>query len=237
MSLVEVRTHQGWIEARLNRPDRRNALSSDLADQLVDCIQRAEEHGPGMVLAANGPVFCAGADLKEGMSLDDGRPSTRIVQALLRTPLFVVVAVEAPVYGAGISLLSACPVVVATPAAALGFPESKHGIFPVGVVPWVEQVVPRRRLIQLGMTAGTLTAHEAYELGLFTELGEPDDLPATVERWMGLVCRDATVASQAKRYWVSAFQDERFQQRINELESMLADRFVSRPESFTTGRS
>jgi enoyl-CoA hydratase/carnithine racemase len=185
MSLVEVRIHQGWIEARLNRPDRRNALSSDLADQLVDCIQRAEQHGPGMVLAANGPVFCAGADLKEGMSLDDDRPSNRIVRALLQTPLFVVAAVDAAVYGAGISLLSACPVVLATPAAALGFPESKHGLFPVGVVPWVEALVPRRRLVQMGMT----------------------------------------------------FLDERFRQRINALESMLADRFGSPPESATTGRS
>jgi enoyl-CoA hydratase len=237
MSLIEMRTHQGWVEARLNRPDRRNALSRDLADQLVDCIEQAEQYGPGMVLAANGPVFCAGADLKEGMSLDSDRPSTRIVRALLRTPVFVVAAVDAAVYGAGISLLSACPVVLATPAAALGFPESKNGLFPVGVLPWVEHSVPRRRLIQLGMTAGNLSAREAFELGLFTELGEPDDLAASAERWMELVRSDATVALQAKRYWTSTLEDERFQQRINELESMLADRLGSPPEPCTRGSS
>lgn len=237
MSPVEVRTHEGWTEVRLNRPERRNALSSQLADELVDGIGRAERHGPGMVLAANGPVFCAGADLKEGISLDGDRPSTRIVRALVGAKVFVVAAVDAPVYGAGISLLSVCPVVVATPAASLGFPEAKHGLFPVGVVPWVESSVPRRRLVQLGMTSGSISADEAYELGLFTELAGTEDLEASVKRWMALVSADETVASQAKRYWVSAFQDDRFQQRIGDLESMLADRFGSSPQPSTTGRT
>ena len=237
MSLVEVQTHEGWIEARLNRAARRNALSGELADQLIECIERAEAHGPGMVLAANGPVFCAGADLKEGLSLDGERPSTRVVGALLRTRVFVVAGVDAGVYGAGLSLLAACPVVVGTPRASLNFPESNHGFFPVGVMPWVEGFVPRRRLVQLGMTSGTLTAQEAYDLGLFSELAEPSDLPASMERWMALVCSDPTVAFDAKRYWASAFLDERLEQRIKELESLLADRMLSPDVTTSTGSS
>jgi enoyl-CoA hydratase/carnithine racemase len=237
MSLVEVRTHEGWTEVRLNRPERRNALSSELADQLVDGIGRAERHGPGLVLAANGPVFCAGADLKEGISLDSDRSSARIVRALIAARLFVVAAVDAPVYGAGISLLTVCPVVVATAAASLGFPEAKHGFFPVGVAPWVEGSVPRRRLVKLGMTSGSIGANEAYELGLFTELTGTEDFEASIKRWMALVSTDETVAGQAKRYWVSAFQDDGFQQRIGDLESMLADQFGSSPQPSTTGRT
>jgi enoyl-CoA hydratase len=225
MSLVDLQIREGWVEARLNRPERRNALSSALADELVEGIQRAESYGSGMVLAANGPVFCAGADLSEGLSLDGDRPSTRVTRALLETPLFVVALVEAGVYGAGISIISACPVVVATPGALVGLPESKHGFFPVGVVPWLEARVAPRRLVQLGMTAGSLTAEEAYGLGLFTELVEPADIDQSVERWMTLVRSTPEVALDAKRYWASTFDDQ-FHSRVAKLESLLSGRLA-----------
>lgn len=234
MSLVEVHLLDGWTELRLNRPERRNALSSQLAEELMGAISTAEAHGPTMVLAANGPVFCAGADLSEGVSLKNDRPSTRIAEALMRSPLFIVAVVESPVYGAGISLIVTCPVVIATKAASLGFPESTHGFFPLGVAPWVDRFVTPRRLVELGMTGGSLNAEDAMKSGLFTELVERDQVTVTVDRWMKLAVTKPAIARQAKQYWNTVLESDDRRGRIKDLESLLADRLTPPSASRST---
>lgn len=221
VSLIEVRAGQGWTELRLNRPERRNALSTALAEELCGALQAAGDRGEPVLLGANGPVFCAGADLSEGISRRGDRPSTRVLDALLHSPVLIVAAVSAPVYGAGIALVQACPVVVATSGAALNLPEARHGFFPAGIVPYLEDVVPSRRLLALGMTAGLLSAEEAAGLGLFTELVDEGNLEDRCGYWLELAAREPEVARQAQRYWAERLATPGFRQRIESLENML----------------
>ncbi len=175
------------------------------------------------MLAANGPVFCAGADLKEGISLSGERPSSRIIAALLETPLFVVATVEAGVYGSGVSVLATCPVVLATGAARVGFPEIKQGFFPIGVVPYVDHGVPSRRLIDLGMNGSSIDALEAQRFGIFSEVVEEEEgsLQARSLKWMELVAAHPQAATQAKAYWTRDLRSENFQRRVQELEALI----------------
>lgn len=224
MRLVEEIRHDGWVELMLDRAERRNALSTALADELIDALTRAETDAHGVVLSARGPVFCAGADLGEGMSLSPERPSSRVFRALASSPLFVVAAVRGGVYGAGISMLAACPVVLATDAAVLGLPEARHGIFPLGVVPYLEMQVPRRRLLALGVESGSIPAADARELGLVTELVADGELDARARAWMDLVAAHPAVATQAKHWWSAPLVSAEFQSRVAGLEALLADR-------------
>jgi enoyl-CoA hydratase/carnithine racemase len=221
MATVEAYDHDGWMEIRLNRAEQRNAMSSELADGFVKALGSAETDGSGCVLTANGPVFCAGADLKEGVSLAGDRPSSRMISALLDTPLFVVAAVEGGVYGAGVSLLAACPVVLATGAASLGFPEVRRGFFPLGVAPYVDRGLPRRWLVDQGMTGSSMDAEEAYSFDLFTEVVEKDGLPDRCEEWMALVAANPKAAKQAKEYWTAPLKADAFRRRVDGLEALL----------------
>ena len=223
MSLVAVIDHEGWVELVLDRPERRNALSKELADDLVVALTRAERTSAAAVISARGPVFCAGADLAEGMSLDADRPSSQAFRALAESPLFLVAAVRGGVYGAGVQLVSACPVAVGTGNAVFGLPEARHGVFPVGVVPYLEGRVPARRLVALGMRAGVIDAAEAHDAGLLTELVDEDELTVRVDAWMELAISRPEVAAQAKRWWSQALLDDDFQRRVVAAESILAD--------------
>lgn len=224
MGFVKEVRHGGWIELVLDRADRRNALSSALADELVDALERAAQTAKGIVLSARGPVFCAGADLTEGMSLGADRPSSRIQRALLGSPLFVVAGLRGGAYGAGIGLLAACPVVIGTTAATFGLPEARHDIFPLGVVPYLEAQVPRRQLLSLGVQGGSISATEALAAGLLTELVDDDQLGSRTSWWMDLVAERPEVAAQAKAWWCDPLVDERFMARVAGLEALLAHR-------------
>jgi enoyl-CoA hydratase/carnithine racemase len=221
MSIVEAYHHHGWMDIRLNRAAQRNAMSSELADGFVEALGSAETDASGCVLTADGPVFCAGADLKEGVSLAGDRPSSRMISALLDTPRFVVAVVEGGVYGAGVSLLAACPVVLATAAASVGFPEVNRGFFPVGVAPYVDRGVPRRWLVNLGMNGLSVDADEALRLELFTEIVDKDRLKARCAEWMALVAANPKAAKQAKEYWTSPLRADGFRRRVDGLEALL----------------
>jgi enoyl-CoA hydratase/carnithine racemase len=221
MATVEAYDHNGWVDIRFNRAEQRNAMSNELADAFVEALGSAEIGASGCVLTANGPVFCAGADLKAGVSLAADRPSSRMISALLDTPLFVVAAVQGGVYGAGVSLLAACPVVLATGAASVGFPEVKQGFFPVGVAPYVDRGTPSRRLVDLGMNGSSMDADEALRSDLFTEIVGSDRLRGRCEEWMALVAANPKAAKQAKEYWTSPLKSDGFRRRIEALEALL----------------
>jgi enoyl-CoA hydratase/carnithine racemase len=222
MSLVEEVPHHGWVELILNRAERRNAVSQALADELVDALARAQSSCHGAVISARGPVFCAGADLKEGISLDPDRPSARVIRAMNDSSLFLIAAVTGGVYGAGISLVAACPVAIGTDDAVFGLPEARRGMFPLGVVPYLEGRLPARRLVGLGMRSGVIDAAEAYAVGLLSELTVNDGVPRRVQTWMDLVISQPVVAAQAKRWWSQPLLDDNFQHRVATLESIAA---------------
>jgi methylglutaconyl-CoA hydratase len=222
MSLVEEIDHGGWVELVLNRDQRRNALSGALVDELTAALGRAEKTAQAAVISARGPVFCAGADLTEGMSLDSDRPSSRAFRALAESPLFLVAAITGGVYGAGVQLVAACPVAIGTDRAVFGLPEARRGVFPLGVVPYLEGRVPARRLLSLGLGAGSIDASEALASGLLSELVGADELPGRTQAWMDLALSRPEVAAQAKRWWSDPLLDAGFQQRVSRLESVLA---------------
>jgi enoyl-CoA hydratase/carnithine racemase len=222
MSLVEEIDHGGWVALVLDCSERRNALSSVLVDELIEALGRAEKTARAAVISARGPVFCAGADLKEGMSLDPDRPSSRAFRALADSPLFLAAAITGGVYGAGVQLVAACPVAIGTDRAVFGLPEARHGVFPLGVVPYLEGRVPARRLLTIGMRGGVIDAAEAHACGLLTELVNEHDLPTRITDWMELALSRPEVAAQAKRWWSAPLLDAGFQRRVSDLESMLA---------------
>lgn len=215
----EHRGAVGWLW--LSRPDKRNALSHAMVDDAVDAIDGFLDAGVAVaVLQAEGPVFCAGADVTEALS-DTIPASERLLARLMQDPLFWVAGLRGPALGAGVAVAAVCPVVVCTDSVHFELPEHRLGLFPSGVVAYIEASVGLRRSVELGLTGAPLTATEATACGLVNEVVPDDELESAITRWVELVCRDLLVARNAGRSWRSMFAAPGFVARKLELDGFL----------------
>lgn len=156
----------------LNDLNRRNALSREIVRGVSAALQCAMDQGVrAVVIAANGPAFCAGANIDD---LRDGwmeRPAADEDPALMfkRIAEFerpVIAAVHGPALGGGMELTLACDLVVAGEAAWFSMPELGHGVIPNTGVALLPRVVGSRRAFDLILTRRRVPADEALDFGL-----------------------------------------------------------------------
>lgn len=197
MSLVEREDDDGVAVLFLNRPERRNALSGALVEALIGSLEAAGAD-PGVravVLAGRGVAFCAGGDLADGMGQSggflgghEGRGRfARLMELLpkLRPP--VIAAVHGDALGGGCGLVAACDLAVADPAARLGTPEIKLGLFPWIILAALQRDVPRKALLEIVLTGDKLDAARARELGLVNRVSEPGQALAEARALAGRI--------------------------------------------------
>lgn len=186
VAVVEVeRNGEGHPAARvailwLNRPEARNALSSELVEALLANLSALEHDDTvgAVVLAGRGSVFCAGGDLKGGLAGSGGFVSAHaqrgrfadLLRALPTSKLPVVAALDGDAMGGGLGLAASADVVVAADNARLGTPELKLGLFPWIIAAVLQRDVPRKRLNELILTGGKWTAAEAFDAGLVSRV-------------------------------------------------------------------
>ena len=173
----------GLARITLNRPDARNALNSAMCEALVAATRRAQEDGARCVLVqAVGPVFCAGADLKERQGMGDDAVRARRLKAFAayeaveRLPMPAIAVVEGPAVGSGVEIAAACDFIIATPAATFRTPEALWGT--VGATQRLPRIIGKRLAKDLMFTGRALSAEEAREAGLVARVVAPEALAA-----------------------------------------------------------
>ncbi|MGG5817375.1 enoyl-CoA hydratase/isomerase family protein [Falsiroseomonas sp. HW251] len=195
----------GVATLTLNRPEARNALNTALCEALLAATRRTVADGAKLlVLRAKGPVFCAGADLKERKGMSDDAVRARRVKAFAaydaieRLPMPVIAAVEGPAVGSGAEIAAACDFVVATPAASFRTPEALWGT--VGATQRLARVIGKRLAKDMMFTGRALAAEEAREAGLVSRVVAPDALEATIAEIAATIAKaPATALALAKR--------------------------------------
>jgi enoyl-CoA hydratase len=212
----------GAGELRLSRPEKRNSLSHELVDGALAAMDGWIDSGvQTAVLSAEPPVFCAGNDLVEARA-DRHRPAAdRLASALLERPIFWIVAASGPLLGAGAILAAVCPVVIADERAWVALPEREIGLFPAGVMPYVEEQLGVRRTLTLGMTGERMGAAEAADRGLYTELVESARLEERVAHWCGVAAERPQVTAAARRSWQERFASSGATERAAQLQDVL----------------
>lgn len=164
----------------LARPEARNAISRALEEALYRALEEidADPEIRVGVLAADGDVFCAGADLKDvndsGNPRGDAPARESIVSRSHVKPL--IAAVDGPAYGGGMELMLACDMIVASRRAKFALSEARWGLLPSGGGMFrLPRAVPRPIALQMLLTGATVTAERAHQVGLVNTLTEPGE--------------------------------------------------------------
>jgi len=178
------------LDVVLNRPQVHNALNPELLAALTEAFRQAAEEQDVryVVLSAEGPSFCAGADLEwmrqavtssfEENQQDAARVFT-MLEAVVRCPKPVVARVHGPALGGGVGLVAACDLAVATPAATFRLTEVRLGLIPAMILPFLLRRVHHAALPWAILTASRFSAARALEIGLVHAVAdEPDRVVA-----------------------------------------------------------
>ena len=181
--LVKIHIHEHTGTLILNRPDKRNALTRALMAELMQGLEdmRCERRVRAVVISGSGSAFCAGMDLGEMQETaknfnaqtlwyEDAAAYRDLLDALLRLPKPIIAAVGGPAIAGGAGLALACDIVLAAPEAKFGLPEPKRGIVAGMVAPLLTFRLGAGRAGYLLMSAQTISAEEAFRMGIYHEL-------------------------------------------------------------------
>jgi enoyl-CoA hydratase/carnithine racemase len=185
--LVVDRPQAGVALVTMNRPDARNSLSLDMIDRLHSRLTRlaADRTVYAIVLAANGPVFCAGHDLKEltahRTDADKGlafytEAMTRcsaMMQAIVACPKPVIAAVQGTATAAGCQLVATCDLAVAADTAKFCTPGVNIGLFCSTPMVALSRNVGRKRAMEMLLIGDMLSAADAADYGLVNRVVAP----------------------------------------------------------------
>lgn len=191
MSLVEyeVKERVGYIT--LNRPDKRNALSHELTEELMLSFKKAEADTAVkvVVVKANGESFCAGADLAYLQQLQNFSYEENLADSNQLKELFleiyslkkvVIAQVQGHALAGGCGLATVCDFVFAVPEAKFGYTEVKIGFIPALVAVFLVRKMGEQKARQLLLTGEIIKAEEALIRGMISYVVNSDSLQTSV---------------------------------------------------------
>ena len=182
---VLLRERDGEIAVLvLNRPQPRNSLSEDLLKTLAAALHEIKDDTSvrAVVLAANGPAFCAGHDLKEltarRSDADGGRAYFRhimttcsaMMQQIVTLPQPVIAAVQGPASAAGCQLVASCDLAIASEAAKFATPGVDIGLFCSTPMVALSRNVARKHAMEMLLTGDMVSAEDAARIGLINRV-------------------------------------------------------------------
>jgi methylglutaconyl-CoA hydratase len=170
----------------LNRPDKRNAISFDLIDDLLralDDVARSSAHV--LILTGAGKAFCSGMDLDDLKTLTRRSPAQNqadsetmagMFRALYEFPKITIAAVNGAAVAGGMGLATLCDFTLAVPDAKFGYPEVRIGFVPAIVATFLLRQIGEKHARDLLLTGRIIGAEEALRLGLINQIIVPDKL-------------------------------------------------------------
>ena len=208
---LTVQTESRVATLTLDRPDVRNAFNETTIAEITQAFRELGQNADirAIVLAANGPAFCAGADLNwmkkmAGYTHEENRADAAQLAEMLRTiyacPKPVVAKVQGDCYAGGMGLVAACDMAVAVDASNFCLSEVKLGLIPATISPYVIRSMGEHAARRYFLTAERFSAQEALRIGFVHAVVAADALDATVgDIVKALVSNSPNAVKQAKR--------------------------------------
>src|SRR5579884_1037556 len=174
MQVLTAKKHR-VLHIALNRPEKRNALTVEMANAINEAVREAQEADDvGCILiTGHGPVFCAGMDLDEAVASPDAQMEAaheELFSMGARSLKPIVVAANGTALGGGLGLVAQGHVVLAAEGAVFGLPEIRIGLWPLLVYRSVSAALGPRRTLELSLTGQPFQAEEGFEWGLVSRV-------------------------------------------------------------------
>ena len=182
---------EGWVRTiRLNRPERRNAMTPEMQVELIAALEEAGASDCRVVvLEGAGEAFCSGLDLTVLQATTDKTASehredatriARLFRTLYELPKATIAAVHGAAIAGGTGLATICDFTLAVPAAKFGYTEVRIGFVPALVSAYLTLQIGEKPARDLLLTGRLFDAAEAYRLGLVNEVVAPEGLAKRV---------------------------------------------------------
>ncbi len=183
---LQIEFEAGIATITLNRPEKRNAISFDLIDDLLLALKEVESSDAiVLILTGAGKAFCSGMDLENlkallgsapEQSLQDSEMMVRLFRSLYEFPKVTIAAVNEPAIAGGTGLALLCDFTLAVPEAKFGYTEVRIGFVPAIVSTFLLRQTGEKYARDLLLTGRIIAAEEAARMGLVNEIVEPEKL-------------------------------------------------------------
>jgi methylglutaconyl-CoA hydratase len=183
---VQLSQDGGIASITLNRPDKRNAISFELIDDLRHALDEVDKSSAlVLILSGAGKAFCSGMDLENlkallgrspEQNLQDSQTMVGLFRALYEFPKVTIAAVNGPAIAGGTGLALLCDFTLAVPEAQFGYTEVRIGFVPAIVSTFLLRQIGEKQARDLLLTGRLFDADEAFRIGLVNEIVAPDKL-------------------------------------------------------------
>ena len=210
---VLVSVDAGAARITLNRPEKRNALSLELMEEVISALREVSARASvrAIVIEGAGPAFSAGHDLAEMIDRDETffthlfDTCTVMMETIHELPQPVIARVHGVATAAGCQLVAACDLAVAAEGARFGTPGVKIGLFCSTPMVPVSRAVGRKRALQMLLTGETIDALTALDWGLVNRVVPATELNAAVASFVDAIARSSSYTVAVGKH---AFYDQ-----------------------------
>ena len=227
--MLELLREGAVLRLRMNRPALHNAFDAGLISELTIALVAAGTNPEVrvVVLEGAGASFSAGADLhwmrgmaaaSEAENREDSLALARLMRTLDELPKPTVARVHGAAFGGGVGLVACCDIAIGVPAAKFGLTESKLGLLPAVISPYVIAAIGPRQARRWFATAEIFDAQTALQIGLLHQVVAEEQLDAAVQRQIDLLLKAGPVAAARAKSLVAdmiAETDGRAQDQAN----------------------
>jgi len=206
---IQVTYHSGVATITLNRPDKRNAISFELIDDLLRGLDEVvKSDALVVILTGNGRAFCSGMDLENlkeliGPSpeenLKDSETMVRLFRSLYEFPRVTIAAVNGAAIAGGTGLALLCDFTLAVPETKFGYTEVRIGFVPAIVSTFLLRQVGEKQARDLLLTGRIFGAEEAFRMGLISEIVAPENLMARSRELAALLMENSPASLRATK--------------------------------------
>jgi methylglutaconyl-CoA hydratase len=223
---IQLAVDSGVATLTLNRPDKRNAISFALLEELVAALDEVERsYAQVVILTGAGKAFCAGLDLDELKNLlgkthdenvEDSSRMGRIFRRIYDFPLPTIAAVNGAAIAGGTGFATMCDFTLAVPEAKFGYTEVRIGFVPAIVSSMLVWQVGHKIARDLLLTARLFDAAEAHRYGLVNEVVSPDRLMPRARELAAQLMENSPSSVRATKRLINGFIGAQLDRQINE---------------------
>jgi methylglutaconyl-CoA hydratase len=210
---IQLAYDSGVATITLSRPDKRNAISFELIDDLLRALKEVETSDAiVLIVTGAGKAFSAGMDLENlkvligrtpEQNLQDSETMVRMFRSLYEFPKVTIAAVNGPAIAGGTGLALLCDFTLAVPEAKFGYTEVRIGFVPAIVSTFLLRQTGEKHARDLLLTGRIIGAEEAARMGLVNEIVAPENLMARARALAGLLMENSPASLRATKKLLS----------------------------------